>query len=106
MNKIYNKLVRDRIPEILKESKQIPDYIILSDEEYTAELDKKLKEEILEYLENKDVEELADVYEVLHAICEVRGITEEEIIEIRKKKTEERGAFQKKIMLKSVKKQI
>jgi predicted house-cleaning noncanonical NTP pyrophosphatase (MazG superfamily) len=106
MHKIYNKLVRDRIPEIIKESKQIPDYIILSDEEYAVELDKKLKEETLEYLENKDIEELADVFEVLYAICEVRGISEEEIVEVRKKKTEVRGAFHEKILLKSVKKQI
>lgn len=106
MHKIYNKLVRDKIPDIIKESKQIPEYVILSDEEYVTELDKKLKEETAEYQESKDIEDLADILEVLFAICKARGISEEKLLEVRREKARERGAFQDKILLKTVKKAL
>jgi predicted house-cleaning noncanonical NTP pyrophosphatase (MazG superfamily) len=106
MHKIYNKLVRDRVPEIIKESKQIPEYVILSDEEYMAELNKKLKEETAEYLTSNEIEDLADILEVVFAICEARGISEDEIQEVRKEKAVRRGGFQNKILLKTVKKAL
>lgn len=106
MHKIYNKLVRDRIPEIIKESKQIPEYVILSDEEYMAELNKKLKEETAEYLTSNEIEDLADILEVVFAICEARGISEDNIQEVRKEKAIRRGGFQNKILLKTVKKAL
>ena len=106
MHKIYNKLVRDRVPEIIKESKQIPEYIILSDEEYMAELNKKLKEETAEYLTSNEIEDLADILEVVFAICEARGISEDKIQEVRKEKAIRRGGFQNKILLKTVKKAL
>lgn len=106
MHKIYNKLVRDRVPEIIKESKQIPEYVILSDEEYMAELNKKLKEETAEYLTSNEIEDLADILEVVFAICEARGISEDNIQEVRKEKAIRRGGFQNKILLKTVKKAL
>lgn len=106
MHKIYNKLVRDRVPEIIKESKQIPEYVILSDEEYMAELNKKLKEETAEYLTSNELEDLADILEVVFAICEARGISEDKIQEVRKDKAIRRGGFQNKILLKTVKKAL
>ena len=106
MHKIYNKLVRDRVPEIIKESKQIPEYVILSDEEYMAELNKKLKEETAEYLTSNEIEDLADILEVVFAICEARGISEDKIQEVRKEKAIRRGGFQNKILLKTVKKAL
>ncbi len=106
MHKIYNKLVRDRVPEIIKESKQIPECVILSDEEYMAELNKKLKEETAEYLTSNELEDLADILEVVFAICEARGISEDKIQEVRKDKAIRRGGFQNKILLKTVKKAL
>lgn len=106
MHKIYNKLVRDKVPEIIKESKQIPEYVILSDEEYMGELSKKLKEETAEYLTSNEIEDLADILEVVFAICEARGISEDEIQEVRKEKAVRRGGFQNKILLKTVKKAL
>ncbi len=106
MHKIYNKLVRDRVPEIIKESKQIPEYVILSDEEYMTELNKKLKEETAEYLTSNEIEDLADILEVVYAICEARGISEDKIQEVRQEKAVRRGGFQNKILLKTVKKAL
>ena len=62
MEKIYNKLVRDRIPEIIEADGRKCETVILSDEEYIAALDKKLSEELAEYLESGSLEELADLF--------------------------------------------
>ena len=72
---------------------------ILSDEEYLKELDKKLLEEVKEYLESSDLEELADIEEVILAILNAKGQTKEKLEEIRKNKVLKRGAFNKKIFL-------
>lgn len=103
MQKIYNKLVRDNIPQIIKEDKRIAEYVVLSDEEYITELDKKLKEELAEYQVNKGIEDLADILEVIYAICEVRGVSEEKLMEIKNNKLIERGGFKNRILLKTVK---
>ena len=55
--KIYNKLVRDRIPEIILKDNELPTTRILDDEEYIKELNRKLQEEVNEYLENDNIEE-------------------------------------------------
>ena len=91
------KLVRDRIPEIIKNAGKMPITEILSDEEYLKELDKKLNEEVAEYQEDKSIEEMADVLEVLFAICEGRGHTIEELMQAREAKREARGGFKDKI---------
>ena len=70
---------------------------ILDNEEYLQELDKKLNEEIAEYQADKSIEEMADVLEVLFAICEARGHSVEELMKIRNGKRENRGGFEKKI---------
>lgn len=106
MNKIYNKLVRDKVPDIIKDNRQVPEYKILSDEEYILELDKKLKEETAEYQESKEVEDLADILEVVYAICRTKGVSEEKIQKIREEKARKRGGFQNKILLKTVKKSL
>lgn len=97
--KIYNKLVRDNIPEIMVKNGAKPVTRILTDEEYLIELNKKLKEEVNEYLESENIEEIADIEEVLLAILTVKGITKDNLEEIRKTKTLKRGAFNKKIFL-------
>ena len=93
------KLVRDRIPEIIKNAGKKPITEILSQEEYLKELDKKLNEEVAEYQADKSLEEMADVLEVLFAICEARGHSPEELLQVREDKREKRGGFKDKIYL-------
>ena len=97
--KIYNKLVRDKIKEIMIENGANPITRILSDEEYLKELNKKLLEEVKEYLESGNLEELADIEEVILAILNTKGKTKEDLEEIRKNKVLKRGAFNKKLFL-------
>ena len=99
MSIIYNKLVRDRIPEIIEASGGMCKTEILSDEEYLKMLNAKLDEELAEYHTDQDIEELADLLEVIRAIAVARGYTTEELEEIRAKKAEARGGFTKKILL-------
>ena len=91
------KLVRDKIPEIIIADGKKPITRILDNEEYLQELDKKLIEEIAEYQADKSIEEMADVLEVLFAICEARGHSVEELMKIRNGKRENCGGFEKKI---------
>ncbi len=104
--KIYNKLVRDKIPQICKKNNQTPTTRILNDSEYLDELNKKIKEELNEYLESGEIEELADLEEVLRAILKTKKCTYEDFEKIRKAKVEKRGAFDDKIYLISVKDNI
>lgn len=97
---IHNKLVRDRIPEIIEASGRRCEWEVLSEEEYLTRLDEKLQEELAEYLADKSLEELADLLEVLMAVAEARGsMAEVEAIRVAKKA--ERGGFEKCILLKS-----
>ncbi len=91
------KLVRDKIPQIIRSSGKTPITRILSEQEYLVELDKKLNEEIAEYQADKSIEEMADVLEVLYAICEARGHSIEELHQVCDKKREERGGFEERI---------
>ncbi|MBE6711193.1 MAG: phosphoribosyl-ATP pyrophosphohydrolase [Ruminococcaceae bacterium] len=98
----YNKLIRDRIPEIIAKNGQTARVRVLTDEEYLAKLDEKLGEELAEYLADGNIEELADLLEVLYAAALARGTTAEQLDEIRRKKAEERGAFAEKLLLEEV----
>lgn len=100
--RIYNKLVRDKIPEIVKNNGESPKIRILSNEEYLSELNKKIQEELAEYLESGDTEELADLEEVLRAILKAKNVSYEEFEKIRLQKAQKRGAFDEKIFLESV----
>ena len=80
------KLVRDKIPEIIIADGKKPIIRILDNDEYLQELDKKLNEEIAEYQADKSIEEMADALEVLFAICEARGYSIEELLEVRNSK--------------------
>lgn len=97
--KIYNKLVRDNIPEIMIKNGANPVTRILTDEEYLEELNKKLSEEVKEYLESGETEELADIEEVILAILNTKGLSRNNLEEIRKEKASKRGAFDNKIFL-------
>lgn len=91
------KLVRDKIPQIIIDDGKKPIVEILSDEDYLTELDKKLNEEVAEYQADKSIEEMADVLEVLFAICEARGYSVEELMRMRERKKNARGGFGDKI---------
>ena len=94
----YNKLVRDKIPEILDKKGVSYEKKIASAEEYKIELIKKLDEEVKEFSEAGDLEELADVLEVVEALKNLPEYSNVEVI--RQKKKEERGGFDQKIILK------
>ncbi|MGI5958114.1 MAG: phosphoribosyl-ATP pyrophosphohydrolase [Massiliimalia sp.] len=98
----YHKLVRDRIPEIIKASGDCCVTEILSQEEYVKQLDQKLQEELTEYYQEPCLEELADLLEVIHAVAVARGYTVEQLEEKRAKKAQERGGFENRILLKEV----
>ena len=102
MKKIYNKLVRDLIPEIIEKSGKKCSIEILDDEEYIKAIDAKLDEELAEYHKDKNVEELADLLEVIYAAVRARGYSLEDLESIRAAKVQERGAFDKRILLKDV----
>lgn len=99
---IHNKLVRDRIPEIVASAGKQAVTRVLSEEEYIAELDRKLDEECAEYHADRSLEELADVLEVLYAIAAARGHTVEELEQVRAAKAEKRGAFADRVFFEKV----
>lgn len=105
MEQIYNKLVRDKIPEIIKNNGEEPIIEILNDIEYKKELEKKLYEEYLEVIESDKesrLEELADMLEIIKALAALENKELQDIIEIADKKNEKRGSFNNKIYLKKV----
>jgi predicted house-cleaning noncanonical NTP pyrophosphatase (MazG superfamily) len=98
-----NKLVRDKIPEIIKNKRAVPITHIASDDEYWQKLKEKLQEEIDEFMKDSNEEELADILEVIYAICDYKKINKKELELLRKKKAEERGGFKDKIILDEIK---
>lgn len=102
MEKIYDKLVRDKIPEICEKNGDKPTIKILSDTEYINYLKLKFYEEVQEVvLSGKDdvVFELADLLEVMTSYAKCFNISLEDIIASMKEKREKRGGFSKKILL-------
>ena len=99
---IYNKLVRDNIPEIIRNSGKECDIEILSDEDYLKMVDAKLDEELAEYHKEQNLEELADLLEIVYTAANARGYSAEDLEACRIKKQKERGGFGKKILLKEV----
>ena len=97
--KTYNKLVRDLIPDIIEASGNKCRTRVLSDEEYLEMLDAKLDEELAEYHKDQNIEELADLLELIRAAAIARGYTLEELETARAEKAKERGGFEKKIFL-------
>lgn len=100
--KKYHKLVRDRIPEIIESDGKICKYEVLSDTAYLQLLEEKLNEELGEYQESKSLDELADLLEVIRSVVKARGWTWEQLEQVRQKKANDRGGFEKKLLLKEV----
>ncbi|MFA6131084.1 MAG: nucleoside triphosphate pyrophosphohydrolase [Patescibacteria group bacterium] len=96
---IYHKLVRDKIPEIIKRKGEACEMHIASAKEFDVKLKEKLLEEVSEYLENETIEEMADIYEVLEAICARKKFEKRTVLSMKRKKQKERGAFTKRIIL-------
>jgi predicted house-cleaning noncanonical NTP pyrophosphatase (MazG superfamily) len=99
LDKLYNKVIRDRIPEIIKSKGEHCIVKRLTDAEFLSELEKKLHEDLDEYDKNKSLEGLADILEVVNRIAELRGFSREKMEAIRKKKAEERGGFEGNLFL-------
>ncbi len=96
----YNKLIRDLIPQVIEESnKKAITRKAVDDAEYIAYLNKKLGEELDEYLQSGDVEELADIQEVILALVQARGLSIDDFEALRFKKREERGGFDDRMVL-------
>ena len=102
MKKQINKLVRDNIPFICEKNGQTPETIILDDKNYTSALKEKLYEEVEEYLLDFNIEELADIVEVIEALAENQGSSLDEIMKIKLYKQTKNGAFKNKVFLISV----
>ena len=99
---VHNKLVRDRIPEIIEASGKTCTVDILPNDAYIEALDAKLNEELAEYQQSKSLEELADLLEVMGAVVKARGYTWDDLTRVRKGKRAQRGAFDQRIFLKEV----
>ena len=95
----YNKLIRDKIPEIIKKKGGKPVVHIADEAEYWTKLKEKLSEEVEEFKKDENREELADIFEVIDAIVEYKKFDKKETEKIQKKKAEERGKFKKRIIL-------
>jgi len=96
------KLVRDKVPELIKKEKKNPITRTAKDDEYLALLKKKLEEEVREFLEVGCQEELADIIEVLNTISEYKEWPKEEIEALRKKKVKHKGNYSKRVVLERV----
>ncbi len=100
--KVYNRLVRDNIPNLILKDHALPTTRTLNDEEYIDELNKKLLNEVNKYLETNNDEEMVDIIEVIRAILEFNNSSFEELEEKRKKKAEKRGTFKERVYLEKV----
>lgn len=103
MEKVFNKLVRDKIPEMIESHGEIPVTRVLEDGEYRKELYIKLKEECNEVVEarthEETIEELADVLEVMKAVLALEGSTLKDVEAVAEAKNNKRGGFEKRIFL-------
>lgn len=100
--KIYNKLVRDKIPDIILNRSGMCDFEILDSESFRIALNTKLLEEVNEYINDEKEEELADILEVIDCIVKTNGFSFEKILSIKANKKELNGCFDRKIFLRSV----
>jgi len=95
----FNKAIRDKIPEIIQKDGHTCNVQSLSDEKFIIEIEKKLSEEVTEYQNDKNPEELADILEVVYRIAQLQGISKEELEKIRIKKLQDSGGFDKNLFL-------
>ncbi|MCW3990306.1 MAG: nucleoside triphosphate pyrophosphohydrolase [Candidatus Bathyarchaeota archaeon] len=104
MTTTYNKAIRDKIPELIENSGKRGIVKQLSDEEFLPELEKKLNEEVNEYLSSGDIEELVDITEIINRILELRNVSRKDFESILSEKRKNRGAFDSNYFLIEVRK--
>lgn len=105
LEKVYNKLVRDNIPEIIIEDNQVPVTRVLDKEEYRKALEEKILEEyneVLVTIGEDRLKELADLLEIIKSLAELENSSLDEVLKIAKEKREKRGGFSKKIYLEKI----
>ena len=95
----YDKLVRDKIPELIRAQGETPVTRVLEPEEFARLLEAKLDEEVAEFHADKSAEELADILEVVFALAESSGVSQAQLLEIYQRKHEARGGFDRRIFL-------
>ena len=95
----FNKVIRDKIPEIIQKDGYTCNIQTLSDEKFLLEIEKKLSEEVTEYQNDKTPEELTDILEVIYRIAQLKGISKEELEKIRVKKLQDKGGFEMNLFL-------
>lgn len=101
--KIYNKLVRDKMPEIIDIDYKICDFEMTDGRRKFRLLQKKLQEEVNEFIaDNRNIDELTDIMEVVFAIADILGVSEEELLKVRNENREKQGGFEHGIFLKTV----
>ena len=98
----FDKLVRDRIPEIIEADGKRCETSVLNDEEFDQRLAQKLEEELAEYQKTGDIAELADLVEVIQTLAERQGVAWTEFEAIRDNKRIERGAFTRRLLLRAI----
>jgi len=99
----FNKLIRDKIPQLIFKSGKTPITHIATKKEYWQKLKHKLQEEVDEFFASESSEELVDILEVIYAICRFKKIPKKSLESFRLKKTKQRGGFKRKIILDKVK---
>lgn len=106
MERVYTKLVRDNIPDIIRGNGEDPVTRVLDDNEYRVELESKLGEEYQEVLSTTTsedrIEELADMLEIIMALADLEDKSLEDVVEVANQKRLKRGGFAKKIYLEKV----
>ena len=100
--RVYNKLVRDYIPDVIREQGETPVFRTLDDGEFARCLEEKLREEVEEFLAEKTLNELGDILEVLEAMAHLRGWTDGEIRRAKEEKAQRNGAFRERVFLEKV----
>lgn len=100
--RVYNKLVRDNIPDIISANGEHAHISILNDDDYFDKLKAKLIEETNEFIESEDIVELADILEVVENLAKTKGTTLEKLVELKKAKSLKNGGFDRKIFLEYV----
>lgn len=100
--KVYNKLVRDKIPQVIKQDNKVPFTHVVTEEEVKPLLFHKLIEELEEFKATPNEEELADILEVIDGIAFAHKFSMDRVLEIKAQKKESRGGFNKRIILEKV----
>lgn len=96
---IYHKLVRDNMPEIIRQNGGKPKTRIAGPQEFWQKLKEKLQEEVTEFLESENMEEFADIREVIDAMCTFKSYSQRELARVKTEKAKQRGTFSKRIIL-------